>query len=450
MGKYTNEQINGMSYGVLKATVREEHGKDGAKGWWVSEASTDLLKSLLKGEIAPADAMAKVVADKAAKAGVSTGGGMDAVTRKIIEDKFVVVDTSLKDLAAKQVVLDAETKKLIGDLDSETRKILGETNDTFVKLQDEIKAALAAGPKAAAAIAPLLGVTPSSSTDPVLAVLERYCAPGRAVKPVIVRGEPGSGKTYGARLHGQTAGFDRYIEFGIHEQVEASEFLGNLSPDPAIGWMDGPLTEAFRAAASGLTVLLCLDEYYRATGGARTPLLTATSPARLPSGEKVYRLRTGRAILDPATGAYVSEVIEAPVRNLAIVATTNVGAQFNVDLGCPAERERFKAVHVDVDEAKLRSVCSAVASAKGFSPAAVDRIIAFYHQCKILKQDGFVEHCPSTRLLSEAIEFADSETNIKSSIRDIGIDIWSGLTIEGKPETEQIKRIDAALNKAFA
>ena len=444
MGKYTNEQINGMSYGVLKATVREEHGKDGAKGWWVSEASTDLLKSLLKGEIAPADAMAKVVADKAAKAGLPTGGGgIDPTALKPIEDK-------LNDLAAKQVVLDAETKKLIGDLDSETRKMLGETNDTFVKLQDEIKAALAAGPKAAAVIAPLLGVATTSSSDPVLAVLERYCAPGRAVKPVIVRGEPGSGKTYGARLHGQTAGFDRYIEFGIHEQTEASEFLGNLSPDPAIGWMDGPLTEAVRAAASGLTVLLLIDEYYRAQAGARSPLLTITSPAKLPSGEKVYRLRTGRAILDPATGAYVSEVIEAPVRNLAIVATTNVGAQFNVDLGCTAERERFKAVHVDVDEAKLRSVCSAVASAKGFSPAAVDRIIAFYRQCKILKQDGFVEHCPSTRLLSEAIEFADSETNIKSSIRDIGIDIWSGLTIEGKPETEQIKRIDAALNKAFA
>ena len=440
MSKYTAKQIDEMSYPVLKATVREEYGKDGAKGWWVSEATTDLLKSMLKGEITPADAMAKVVADKAAKAGLPTGGGINPAALKPLEDK-------IDDLAAKHTALDTETKKLIGELDSETRKMLGETNSTFIKLQDDIKAALAAGPKAAAAIAPILGVATTSSSDPVLATLERYCAPGRAIKPVLVRGEPGSGKTYGARHHGKTAGFDRYIEFGIHEQTEAGEFLGNLNP--AVGWMDGPLTQAFRLAASGQTVLLMIDEYYRATGGARSPLLTATSPAELPSGELVYRLLTGRAVLDPMTGVHVCEELEAPVRNLAIVATTNVGAQFNVDLGCTAERERFKPVHVDVDIAKLRAVCAAIATAKGFSPAVADKCVKFYTHCKVLKQDGFVDHCPSTRLLSEAIRFADSETNVKASVRDIGIDVWAGLTLEGKPEAEQIKRIDDALNKAF-
>jgi len=440
MSKYSKDQIDKMTWPEARAAAKAELG---IKGSWVSDCTLPRMKAMLKGEMTPADAEAAVLADKATKRGITIGGGgVDATALKPLEEKITA-------LAASQAVLDADTKKLIGELDSETKRLLGETSDAFTKLQDAVTSALAAGPKAAAAIAPILGVSATSSTDPVLATLERYCAPGRAIKPVIVRGEPGSGKTYGARLHGQTAGFDRYIEFGIHEQTEASEFLGNLSPDPAIGWMDGPLTEAFRAAASGLTVMLCLEKFYRAMGGARTPLLTSTSPARLPSGEKVNRLRTGRAILDPATGAYVSEVIEAPVRNLAIVATTNVGAQFNVDLGCPAERERFVSVHVDVDIAKLRSVCAAIATAKGFSNAVVEKCVKFYQHCNVLKKDGFVELCPSIRLLSEAIEFADSEANVKTSVRDIGINVWAGMGIEGKPEVEQIKRIDDALNKAF-
>ena len=53
--------------------------------------------------------------------------------------------------------------------------------------------------------------------------------------------------------------------------------------------------------------LVIIDEIYRGQNGARTPLLTATSPARLPSGDKVYRrkVRVNGALnfLPPTTPA---------------------------------------------------------------------------------------------------------------------------------------------------
>jgi hypothetical protein len=431
--KYTHEQIDAMSWKTLRAVAKEELGGKGFKGSWSSDCQTPRLQAMLKGEMTVAEAEAAVLADKAKKAGVALGGGAP-VDLKPIEDKITTLET--------------ETRKMFGDLESETKRLLSEETTAIGALQKAVEDALAkGGASAAKIIAPIIGVATSSSTDPVVMALETYCSPGRAIKPVLIKGEAGAGKTYGARQHGRTAGFDRCVEFAVHEQTEAVDFLGNLLPDGS--WMDGPLTEAFRAAALGQLVLIIIDEYYRATGGARTPLLTATSPDRMPSGDKVYRLRTGRSIVDPVTGIKTSEVLEAPCGNLAIVATTNVGAQYNVDPGCPAERERFIPIHVDVDEVKMRAVCASIATAKGFSPTVVDKLIAFYRECKVLKIDGFIDMCPSTRILSEAVEYADSEADVKTKVKSLGLHIWVGMTIDGKPEAEQVTKVNDALNKAF-
>jgi hypothetical protein len=446
--KYTHEQIDSMSWKMLRAAAKEELEAQGFKGSWSSDCQTPRLKAMLKGEMTVAEAEAAVLADKAKKAGISLGGGIDATALKPIEAKLTELAGIVSSLDDEVTTAKSEAAKLVGDLHTEMSDRLTESHDAFTKLQDAVTSALASGGSAAAkVIAPILGVPTPSSSDPVVMALEMFCAPGRAIKPLLVKGGQGAGKTYAARQHGMTAGFDRCVEFGVHSQTEAVDFLGMMMPSGE--WLDGPLTEAFRAAALGQLVLLIIDEIYRGQNGARTPLLTATSPATLPSGERVYRLRTGRAIVDPVTGVHTSEIIEAPCQNLAIVATTNVGAEFNVDPGCPAERERFIPIHVEVDEAKIRAVCGAIATAKGYSSSVVDRTLAFYRECNVLKTDGFIELCPSTRILSEAIQYADSEANVKSMLRSLGLHIWVGTTIEGKPEEEQVKRVTTALDKAF-
>jgi len=454
---YTNEQIDKMAWPVARAAAKAEFN---IKGQWVSEATTDVLKEILKGNLAPADAEVMVLNKKLAKLGVSGGGGVGVIATatalKPIEDKVADLDRSLTGLAINmKSIEDTEGKGRIAmgnrlDALGEAVQVYQEEADHLrEELRKVVEAAILAGPaEVKKKIAPLIGITVPTSTDPITMALEQYASPGNAIKPVIIRGEAGAGKTYEARRFKMTAGFDYDVEIGIHAGMEPAELLGSMTPSPSVPWMDGPLTEAFRMAAAGKKVFLLLDEYYRMPAQNRTPLLTATTKDESVD-PPVYRLRTGRPIKDPDTGVDKSEELLAPCHLLSIVATTNVGAQYNVDMGCPAERDRFIPRHVDVDEAKIRAVCSAVAKSKGFSTAVVDRIITFYRQCKVLKQDGFVELCPSTRILSQALQFANVETAVKTELHSIGLHIWAGLTIEGAPEPEQVKRIEAALNTCF-
>jgi len=144
-----------------------------------------------------------------------------------------------------------------------------------------------------------------------------------------------------------------------------------------------------------------------------------------------------------------TEELLAPTENIAIVATTNVGARFNVNPGDNAEKERFIIVHVEVDEPKLRSVVGAAVAAKKFSPAVTDRVIEFWKECRVLAADNFIEVCPSTRILTQGVLFAYNEADVPKSLALVGMNIWVAETLEGLPEQEQVKKVTAALKKHF-
>jgi hypothetical protein len=455
----TPTQIDALSYSdAVKATRNA-----GYKGTWIVTAKVATLRSLLKGEITEADAKGipapanaapssfaaledtiKVAATAAAESvieplasrlaeleerPVPSASGMSADTEAAIEALGASFSGAVSDVASFRTEVDEVTK---GMLD----------------IKSQVEAALASGGKAAARVlAPVFHAKASTSGDPVTAVLEQFAMPGNCIKPILVKGDAGAGKTYAARAWNYDAGFDHCIEYGVHASTEPADLLGN--PHPAVTWIDGPLTEAFRQAALGKTVLLIIDEFYRAMSTARTILLTCTSPATLPSGERVYRLTTGRPVVDAETGVHKSEVLEAPCRNLAIVATTNVGAQFNVDMGCPAERDRFIAVHVKVEESKIRAVLGSIATARSFNPAIVDKLVTFWKGACALKNDNFLELAPSTRILSEALQYAPTEAALRSTISTLGMHTWVGTTIDGDPETEQIKRLNTLLDSTI-
>jgi hypothetical protein len=159
-------------------------------------------------------------------------------------------------------------------------------------------------------------------------------------------------------------------------------------------------------------------------------------------------LRTGRPVADPTTGATTSEILLAPHEKLAIVATTNVGGKFDISPADPAEKERFVPVHVEVQEAKLRGIIEANMTAKGFTGNA-DPIIMFWKACKVLAADNFIEQCPSTRILAEAVRYSKDQADIPNRILDMGMHIWVAETLDGLPEPEQCKRVVDALKAAF-
>lgn len=452
-----SKPIDTLNYNEALSAVRAA----GHKGMWIAKARVETLKAFLKGEInvdeakAQAFGAATTVAPFAALEESITRAAIAAVddmTKPLAEDistlRDLIEETRTASPVAKGLVDGATLKSALAPVQTRIERIQNDYASGMAALADKINAALASGGTAVARkLAPLVGISASTSSDPIYAILEEFAQPAAAIKPVLILGDAGAGKTYAARQWRYDAKFDYYVETGVYEQTDTCDLLGN--PDPRVPWIDGPLSEAYRAAAAGKTVLLFIDEFYRARRGTRQVLLTCTSKAVLPSGEEVYRLRTGRAIEDPETGVHKSEVIEAPCRNLAIVATTNVGAQYDVDLGCPAERDRFIPVHVENTEAKIRAVLSSVAKARAFQPDVVDRSLAFWRTAKVLKQDGFIDLLPTTRILSEAMQYAHDESDVRRMLEVLGLHVWVATTIDGQPEPEQIKRVRNALDTAF-
>lgn len=457
--KLSTKEIDALNYSDAVKAVRAA----GFKGTWIVTAKTATLKSLLKGEITEAEA--KGGPAPAAAPAVSSFAALEDTIQKAAT---AAAESVIEPLAARLSELEERPVAIVssGGSDEKTEAAIEALGNSFtgavaevaafrvdlddvtkgmLEIKSQVEAALASGGKAAAKVlAPVFAAKASTSGDPVTAVLEQFAMPGNSLKPILVKGDAGAGKTYAARAWKHDAGFDFYVEYGVHASTEPADLLGN--PHPSVSWIDGPLTQAFRQAALGKSVLLVLDEIYRAMATTRTILLTCTSPATTPSGEKVYRLTTGRPIVDPETGVHQSEVIEAPCRNIAIVATTNVGAQFNVDMGCPAERDRFIAVHVKVEETKLRAVLSSIAAARGFCPSLVDKLVTFWKGACALKADNFLELAPSTRILAESLEYTPTDADIRKTVETLGMHTWVGTTIDGDPEPEQIKRLSALLD----
>lgn len=459
----TPTEIDGLNYDAAKKEVYA----CGFKGTWIANATTATLRSLLKGEVTPIDAATITLNAMATKSGGTPTPIITAPAAPPAPAPAAPVSLDGMFGAAIGAAVDAHLKGIHDRLD-EISDAVGSTppdiEDRLQKVQDtvlsqcsvidssletlktKIADALSTGGAAAArVIAPILGVAASGTFDPIRRALEYYCAPGNALKPVLVKGGPGSGKTYAAREHGKS--FDRYVEIGVYPETQSSDLIGYMTPvEP---WVDGPLTDAFRAAAAGQRVLMVVDELYRASGPARQCLLTPLAPAVV-DGKSYYRLRTGKPVVDSVTGATTSEVLLAPKENLAIVATTNVGGKFDVSPADPAEKERFVPVHVEVQESKLRGIVESYADSKGFPKSSVaDAVIKFWKACKVLVADNFLEQCPSTRLLAEAVHYSKDQADIPNRILDMGLHIWVAETLEGLPEPEQCKRVVDALKGAF-
>jgi hypothetical protein len=461
----TPTEIDGLSYDAAKKAVYA----CGYKGTWIANATSATLKSLLKGEVTPIDAATITLNAMAGRSTIITApvapptatygfSGVAAPAAPVSLDGMfgaaigAAVDSHLKGIHDRLDEISEAVGSTPPDIEDRLQKVqdtvlsqCGVIDSSLETLKTKIADALSSGGAAAArVIAPILGVAASGTLDPIKRALEFYCAPGASLKPVIVKGGPGSGKTYAAREHGKS--FDRYVEIGVYPETQSSDLIGYMTPvEP---WVDGPLTDAFRAAAAGQRVLLVIDELYRASGPARQCLLTPLVPAVI-DDKSYYRLRTGKPVVDSVTGATTSEVLLAPQENLAIVATTNVGGKFDVSPADPAEKERFVPVHVEVQESKLRGILDSWTTAKGFNPLVTDAVVKFWKACKVLVADNFLEQCPSTRILSEALKYSRDEADVPNRILDMGLHIWVAETLEGLPEPEQCKRVVDALRGAF-
>jgi hypothetical protein len=481
----TEEQIDGLNY---KEAIKAARAA-GAKGIWVATAKTDTFRRFLKGEITAAQAEeATLGSSGTASATPAASAAIEEAINRIVEEQTSDMREDItskgKLLGEAWSVLGSHSSKL-DELESKISSVASgvgtgtggvatsvtdpdvikrpefETatdtlakvirvnneniNDKIDKLANDIAEAIkSGGPSVARKISAIIAPTPSSTACAVSFALERYASPARAVKPLLIKGEPGAGKTYQARQHGLM--FDHYIEVGIHNATEATDLLGYQTP--TVPWVDGPMSEAWRKAALGETVLFVADEILRARASVQTLFLTPFQPTNI-GGVDYYKLRTGRFIEDPKTGVHISEELLAPVANLAIVATTNVGAQYDVDEGDPATKRRFVHVHVKVDNAKVGAIVDGYVKARSFSSSVTDSITAFWMQCKVLVADGFLGTMPNISTFCEAVQFATDEADVPTELYRLGMNLWVANTLEGEPEPEQVKKVTGIMASAF-
>lgn len=244
------------------------------------------------------------------------------------------------------------------------------TAETVLSLDAKVTALADALASAPATVVARAAVAAASATgkEPILGAISRFYTP-HVETPfnVLLCTAPSLGKSYAIRRLGKL--YDVYLEHGCADDVdEIPTLLGSPIPDGHGSFLivDGVMVEAMRAAASGQSVLLLLDEVLREPQRVQEWLLTFLTGVETPTG-KIYRLRTRRA-----NGDGTLEVIEAPAANLHIIGATNLGAIPPIE----AFWSRWYKVRVDFSLDVVREVASAICDAHAITDSA-DLVASF-------------------------------------------------------------------------
>lgn len=312
----------------------------------------------------------------------------------------------------------------------------------------------------------------STSSDPVMKFLYTNCSPGleqiHGKQNVRLQGPAGSAKTHRAREFANQAGFDHVIEVHCMSDMEPRDLIAGPTPGEQTDggfrapFVDGKLAKAQRLAAKGETVCIILDELGNMPKSAKQAFQSWLSPfgAR---GNEMCKLITGRAIeamdkngnlLKRGDKGYHEpyiEEIDAPFKNITIIGTQNVGAEYDCPEDSPAIVARLMAFHVETDAKLVRTVCEPIMTKEyswsGPNAKWVSRCLQAFLKATISAKDkSMLSREISLReylhILAKLSHVSDDlmkiMTNLKEVFKSDGVSTWCVANgHDGRPMKEQ-------------
>ena len=171
------------------------------------------------------------------------------------------------------------------------------------------------------------------------------------IQHVMLAGERGAGKSYLARQAADK--YDAvYLEMQMHPSMEAWEFRAHdRAWNGKVYTVLGKLAEAVYWIQQGKKVVLCMDEFLN-----MNPLYTTAinTPLSLTAND-TYIIETGR-IIDMGDGIGRIETVEVPADMFWVVATSNIGARYNLDKMAPSVRARFQIILMNTNPERTKSI----------------------------------------------------------------------------------------------
>ena len=289
-------------------------------------------------------------------------------------------------------------------------------------------------------------------------------------KHVKITGPKGFGKTFGVYqfIDDLKIPQDCIFEIGGFEGLESVDLLGQNIPyvkeikskTKAISlkannsfsssdsvehvqdlvWLNGALSAAFKSASKGNKTVLLIDELYRIPARELSILVASLTP----DNKGFFTLRTRRVLGLDEDGCGIEEVIKVKKEYLWVVATTNVGAGYDIEEVDEALDDRFITIHKSAERNTIKSILESSVKERKFKTSLVSKLMEFYDKIERYRNSGELNKLINTRHLTEAIDLADDENDIVNVLKDMELK-WIDRNINGEPDANHQTLIDKTL-----
>lgn len=228
------------------------------------------------------------------------------------------------------------------------------------------------------------------------------------IQHVMLAGERGAGKSYLARQAADK--YDAvYLEMQMHPSMEAWEFRAHdRAWNGKVYTVLGKLAEAVYWVQQGKKVVLCMDEFLN-----MNPLYTTAinTPLSLTAND-TYIIETGR-IIDMGDGIGRIETVEVPADMFWVVATSNIGARYNLDKMAPSVRARFQIILMNTNPERTKTIIEKNLADNGMPMELGEMFKKFIEAANQAVDENKLDEEATTRLACNVIRAV-----YKKSIRD--------------------------------